>query len=257
MKLKIGHLYPDLLEIYSDRGNITVLRKRAEWRGIEVQVDRISIGDDVNLVEYDLLFSGGGEDREQMQVAEDLLRKRDTLLRAVASGTVVLAICGSYQLLGHYFETVNGHRIEGVGLLDFYTIGGQRRLTGNVVSKLTIFNFECTVVGYENHSGRTYLGPGVAPLATVVSGHGNNGEDGLEGVVQGTVFGTYLHGPVLAKNPLLADHLLQLALKRRTDRPYLPPLEDEWEWLAHERLVRKFARMKLTCPRRVYNEVDR
>ncbi|MBT9282684.1 MAG: glutamine amidotransferase [Hydrogenibacillus schlegelii] len=249
LKLKIGHLYPDVLEVYSDRGNVTVLQKRAEWRGIDVQVDRIGIGDDVNLAEYDLLFAGGGEDREQMRAAEDLLRKRDALLKAVASGSVVLAICGSYQLLGRYFETVNGHRIEGVGLLDLYTIGGRRRLTGNVVGKLTIFDFECTVVGYENHSGRTYLGSGAAPLATVVSGHGNNGEDGWEGVAQGTVFGTYLHGPVLAKNPLLADHLLRLALKRRTDRPHLPPLDDEWEWTAHERLVRRVAHMEAACPR--------
>ncbi|WP_018131151.1 type 1 glutamine amidotransferase [Effusibacillus pohliae] len=243
LKLKIGYLYPDLLEVYSDRGNVTVLQKRAEWRGIDVQVDHITIGDNPDLSDYDLLFAGGGEDREQLLVAEDLLKKRDSLFKAVDSGTVVLAICGSYQLLGHYFETIGGNRIEGIGLLDLYTIGGRRRLVGNAVGKLTIFDEECTVVGYENHSGRTYLGPEMAPLAAVVSGFGNNGEDGLEGVVEGTVFGTYLHGPILSKNPRLADHLLQLALRRRTDNPYLPPLDDDWELAAHERVVRQYAQI--------------
>ncbi|MFC4769605.1 type 1 glutamine amidotransferase [Effusibacillus consociatus] len=241
LKLRIGYLYPDLLEVYSDRGNVTILQKRAEWRGIFVEVDRITVGDNPNLSDYDLLFSGGGEDREQLLVAEDLLKKRETLISAVDSGTVVLAICGSYQLLGHYFETIGGNRIEGVGLLDLYTVGGKKRLVGNAIGKLNILGSDLTLVGYENHSGRTYLGPEVTPLAEVVNGFGNNGEDGSEGVAQGTVFGTYLHGPLLSKNPVFADHLLELALRRRTDNPFLEPLDDSWELQAHERVVRQYA----------------
>lgn len=241
LKLRIGHLYPDLLEVYSDRGNVTVLQKRAEWRGIEVRVDRISVGDAPDLSDYDLLFSGGGEDREQLLVAKDLSGRRDSLFRAVDAGTVILAICGSFQLLGHYFETIGGNRIQGVGLLDLYTVGGQKRLVGNAVGKMNMHGSEVTVVGYENHSGRTYLGEGLEPLARVVSGFGNNGEDGQEGVACKTVFGTYLHGPLLSKNPVLADYLLELALRRKTDRPYLKPLDDSWELRAHEYVVRQFA----------------
>ncbi|WP_207907630.1 type 1 glutamine amidotransferase [Effusibacillus lacus] len=240
LKLKIGYLYSDLLEVYSDRGNVTVLQKRAEWRGIEVEVDRITIGDNADLTDYDLLFSGGGEDREQLLVAEDLLRKRESLFKAVESGTVILTICGSYQLLGHYFETIGGNRIEGVGLLDLYTIGGKKRLVGNAVGKLDFLGSDLTLVGYENHSGRTYLGPGVTPLAQVVAGFGNNGEDGQEGVAQGNVFGTYLHGPLLSKNPVFADHLLTMALARRTENPRLQPLDDSWELRAHDYVVKQF-----------------
>lgn len=240
LKLKIGYLYPDLLEVYSDRGNVTILQKRAEWRGIEVQVDRITVGDCPDLADYDILFSGGGEDREQLLVAEDLLKKQASLFRAVDTGTVVLTICGSYQLLGHYFETIGGKRIEGVGLLDLYTIGGQKRLVGNSVGRISLLEQEDTVVGYENHSGRTFLGPKVTPLAEVVSGYGNNGDDGGEGAVQGTVFGSYLHGPLLSKNPGLADHLLRLALRRKTDNPLLPPLNDEWERKAHQRVMQQY-----------------
>lgn len=241
LKIKIGYLYPDLLEVYSDRGNVTILQKRAEWRGLDVQVDRMTVGDDPDLSDYDLLFSGGGEDREQLLVAEDLLKKRDSLFKAVDSGTVILTICGSYQLLGHYFETIGGKRIEGVGLLDLYTVGGEKRLVGNSAGTVTFLGSEQTVVGYENHSGRTYLGPDVTPLASVLSGYGNNGEDGGEGVMQGTVFGTYLHGPLLSKNPALADYLLQLALRRKVDNPVLSPLNDEWETRAHLRVLAQYA----------------
>lgn len=241
LKIKIGYLYPDLLEVYSDRGNVTILQKRAEWRGINVQVDRITIGDDPDLSDYDLLFSGGGEDREQLLVAEDLLKKRDSLFQAVGSGTVVLTICGSYQLLGHYFETIGGKRIEGVGLLDLYTVGGEKRLVGNSAGTVMFLGSEQTVVGYENHSGRTYLGPDVTPLASVLTGYGNNGDDGGEGAMQGTVFGTYLHGPLLSKNPALADYLLELALRRKVDNPVLSPLHDEWETRAHLHVLEQYA----------------
>lgn len=241
LKLKIGYLYPDLLEVYSDRGNVTVLQKRAEWRGIDVEVDRITVGDNPALSDYDLLFSGGGEDREQLLVAEDLQKKRDSLLNAVESGTVILTICGSYQLLGHYFETIGGNRIEGLGLLDLYTIGGKKRLVGNAVGKVNLLGSELTLVGYENHSGRTYLGQNVSPLASVMNGYGNNGEDGQEGVAQGTVFGSYLHGPLLSKNPFFADYLLKLALQRRVEEPRLEPLDDKWELQAHKRVVEQYS----------------
>ncbi|BCJ86190.1 glutamine amidotransferase [Effusibacillus dendaii] len=241
MKLKIGYLYPDLLEVYSDRGNVTVLQKRSEWRGIECQVDRITIGDQRDLSDYDLLFSGGGEDREQLLVAEDLLRKRESLFQAVASGTVVFTICGSYQLLGHYFETIGGKKIEGVGLLDLYTIGGSKRLVGNSVCETELVGKVHTLVGYENHSGRTYLGDSTPALASVVAGQGNNGGDGKEGAAKGSVFGTYLHGPILSKNPFFADHLLQLALARRTDKPVLPLLDDTWEMAAHTHIVQQYS----------------
>lgn len=241
MKLKIAHLYPDLLEVYSDRGNVTILRRRAEWRGYEVEIKTISVGDQADLHEFDLLFAGGGEDREQAIVNEDLLRRRSSFEKAVAEGTVILAICGSYQLLGHYFETLSGRRIEGLGLVDLYTVGGKIRLVGNLTAQLQVDGFAGqTVVGYENHSGRTYLGEGVNPLAEVISGFGNNGEDGKEGVAQGTVFGTYMHGPFLSKNPHFADYLLRLALYRHTANPELPPLDDRWEMQAHQHILQAF-----------------
>lgn len=241
MKLKIAHLYPDLLEVYSDRGNVTVLRERMEWRGIHVEVHPISVGDMADLSEYDILFSGGGEDREQSIVADDLLKRRPSFEKAIAEGTVILTICGSYQLLGRYFETIGGKRIEGLGLIDFYTLGGTKRLVGNSIGRLQVTGLEGqTVVGYENHSGRTFLGEGVAALAQVSNGFGNNGEDRREGVAQGTVFGTYMHGPLLSKNPRFADHLIQLAMYRHTDHPVLSPLDDTWEIKAHQQIIEKY-----------------
>jgi CobQ-like glutamine amidotransferase family enzyme len=242
LKLRIAHLYPDLLEVYSDRGNVTVLKRRAEWRGYDVEVRAVSVGDPADLSDYDILFSGGGEDREQSIVADDLLRRRNDFVKAIAAGTVILAICGSYQLLGRYFETIGGKRIEGLGLIDFYTVGGEKRLVGNSIGRLQIESLTGeTIVGYENHSGRTYLGEGVSPLAVIQSGYGNNGDDRFEGVAQGTVFGTYLHGPLLSKNPHFADHLLYLALCRHTETPMLPPLDDHWEMRAHQQMVDKYA----------------
>ncbi|GIM48340.1 glutamine amidotransferase [Collibacillus ludicampi] len=242
MKLKIAHLYPDLLEVYSDRGNVTVLKRRAEWRGFDVEVKAISIGDTADLSEYDILFSGGGEDREQSIVADDLLRRRSAFEKAIAEGTVILTICGSYQLLGRYFETIGGKRIEGLGLVDFFTVGGTKRLVGNTIGNLQIEGLAGnTIVGYENHSGRTYLGEGVKPLAVMTNGFGNNGEDRFEGVAQGTVFGTYMHGPLLSKNPHFADFLLRLALYRHTEDPVLIPLDDTWEMRAHQQIIEKYS----------------
>lgn len=235
MELKIAHLYPDLLDLYSDRGNVIILQKRAEWRGLTATVEPITLGHEPELSDYDILVMGGGMDREQGIVARDLQTRKDNLQRAIDSGTVVLGICGGYQLLGHFFETNGGQRLPGLGLLDIHTVGGQTRLVGNVVAEMEIDGVKTPLIGYENHSGKTYLGQGVEPMMKIIKGFGNSGEDQWEGVRQGTVFGTYLHGPLLAKNPTLADYLITLALRRRDAGTQLASLDDELE----QRTVRK------------------
>lgn len=235
MELKIAHLYPDLLDLYSDRGNVIILQKRAEWRGLTATVEPITLGHEPELSDYDILVMGGGMDREQGIVARDLQTRKDNLQRAIDSGTVVLGICGGYQLLGHFFETNGGQRLPGLGLLDIHTVGGQTRLVGNVVAEMEIDGVKTPLIGYENHSGKTYLGQGVEPMMKIIKGFGNSGEDQWEGVRQGTVFGTYLHGPLLAKNPTLADYLIMLALRRRDAGTQLASLDDELE----QRTVRK------------------
>jgi CobQ-like glutamine amidotransferase family enzyme len=239
LELKIAHLYPDLLDLYSDRGNVIILEKRAQWRGLNVTVDQITVGHEPSLKDYDILVMGGGMDREQGIVAADLQKRRENLQEAVDSGTVILAICGGYQLLGHYFTTNSGQRIPGLGLLDIHTVGGSKRLVGNVVAEMEIDGVKMNIIGYENHSGKTYLGPNVTPMAKVVKGYGNNGEDQYEGVRQGTVFGTYLHGPLLAKNPQLADHLIALALRRRDLTVSLPQLNDDLEMRTNRKLYKR------------------
>jgi len=235
LELKIAHLYPDLLDLYSDRGNVIILQKRAEWRGLTATVEPITLGHEPELSDYDILVMGGGMDREQGIVARDLQTRKDNLQRAIDSGTVVLGICGGYQLLGHFFETNGGQRLPGLGLLDIHTVGGQTRLVGNVVAEMEIDGVKTPLIGYENHSGKTYLGQGVEPMMKIIKGFGNSGEDQWEGVRQGTVFGTYLHGPLLAKNPTLADYLIMLALRRRDAGTQLASLDDELE----QRTVRK------------------
>jgi CobQ-like glutamine amidotransferase family enzyme len=239
LHLKIAHLYPDLLDLYSDRGNVIILKKRAEWRGLRTTVDEITVGHEPDLSEYDIIVMGGGMDREQGIVAEDLKNRRENLKQAIAKGTVILAICGGYQLLGKYFATSTGQRIPGLGLLDIETVGAKVRMVGDVVAEMEIDGKTTTVIGYENHSGKTYLGPGVQPMMKVIKGYGNNGEDKYEGVRQGTVFGTYLHGPLLAKNPALADHLLELAMKRKDLSFTLEQLDDELEVRTHQKLYKR------------------
>ncbi|ATY84688.1 glutamine amidotransferase [Kyrpidia spormannii] len=243
MKLTIGHLYPDLLDLYSDRGNVMILEKRARWRGIEVEVVRVDAGDATDVRGCDLLMMGGGMDREQSLVARDLQHRRLNVEQAVAEGTVVLAICGGYQLLGEYFETGSGERIPGIGLLDAYTVAGERRMVGNVMAECPLDGPMETIFGYENHSGRTYLREGTDPWMRVVRGGGNNGSDGTEGARKGRVFGTYLHGPLLAKNPRLADWLLGLALERKGTGGGFKSLVDRWEEAAREHLVRRLAEL--------------
>ncbi len=234
MDLRLVHLYPDLLGLYGDRGNLVALRERARRRGIRVSVWVVRLEDRLP-ADGDLFLLGGGEDRQQALVAKALARGGEQLRKAVEGGAVVFAVCGGYQLLGHRYRTSEGTELAGLGLLDVTTEHpghGARRLVGNVVARCTLAEVG-TVVGFENHGGRTWLGPRAQPLARVQAGYGNNGRDRTEGAWCGTVFGTYLHGPVLPKNPRLADHLLRLALRRRHGDVELAPLDDRWEHAAH------------------------
>ena len=245
MLIKICHLYPDLMDLYGDRGNIIALTQRCAWRGIEVAVQHISLGQKVDFLDYDLVFIGGGSDREQSIMYHDLCNRRDNLLAAIDDGLVVLGICGGLQLLGKYYQTAGGEKIPGVEILDLWTLAGTKRLIGNVCIEADFLRDRegnpkglTTLVGFENHSGQTFLG-GVEPLGKVVRGHGNNGQDGLEGVKYKNVFGTYLHGPLLPKNPHFADLLLELAVERRYGTRSLGCLEDTLELAAHAYMVNR------------------
>ncbi len=222
MDLRICHLYGDLMAIYGDRGNVLTLRRRAEWRGIEVRIETVSAGDRLDPERYDLFFFGGGQDAQQDLVAEDLIAGNGNALRgAIAGGAAMVSVCGGYQLLGHFYRPLEGPELPGVGILDVHTVAGRTRFIGNVLAL-----GEETLVGFENHSGRTFLGAGAKPLAKVVVGAGNNGEDGGEGAVQGKVIGTYLHGSLLPKNPWLADRAITWALERRHGQVALAALDD-------------------------------
>jgi len=204
------------MNIYGDRGNILTLKKRAEWRGIAVEVRAIGRGPSPDLSDIDLIFWGGGQDRDQELVFTDAAaHKVEGIRRAIDGGAVVLAVCGGYQLLGEYYVTADGKQLPGLGLVDLHTVPGAKRNIGNIVIQTSELGLEPpTLVGFENHSGKTYLGRGLQPLGRVLRGAGNNGEDGYEGVVYGNVFGTYLHGSLLPKNPHFADLLIERALRR-------------------------------------------
>jgi CobQ-like glutamine amidotransferase family enzyme len=227
-ELVLVHLYPREMNIYGDTGNVVVLRKRLEWRGLPVRVEPVSVGDPLP-TDADILLGGGGQDAAQGEIGADFA-SRGAQLRAMADdGVVMLTICGTYQMLGHEFVTQEGRRIAGVGVLDVTTQGQQVRLIGN--------NYVDTpdagrLVGYENHSGLTTLGPGVRPLGRTQNGRGNNGKDGTEGAVRDNVIGTYLHGPVLAKSPRFADDLIRRAYERRGEQVELAPLDDALPELA-------------------------
>ena len=244
MKLNICHLYPDLLDLYGDRGNILTLAARCQWRGIEPVIQQASLDEDLDFREMDILFLGGGSDREQGLLVQDLMRRENELRCAIENGLVVLSICGGYQMLGKYYQMAGGEKIQGLGILDVWTIAGAKRLIGNVVVELDerVLNVNSkfrTLVGFENHSGKTYLGEGVMPLGKVLFGNGNNSEDNEEGVRYRNVFGTYLHGPLLPKNPHFADLLLELAILRRGSDTRLVRLDDRLEELAHEAMVKR------------------
>ncbi|MDO8616676.1 MAG: glutamine amidotransferase [Dehalococcoidia bacterium] len=238
LKLRLAHLYPKHMNIYGDRGNILCLRRRCEERAIAFQADELAPGDALAADAYDMVFIGGAQDREQRRVAEDLLKVKGAALReAVEGGVTLLAVCGGYQLMGRFYRTAEGEELPGAGVLDIWTVHPgprARRFIGNVVVKWR----GATLVGFENHGGRTHLGAGVRPLGRVVAGFGNNGRDGGEGAVYKNLFGTYLHGSLLPKNPQFADHLIATALARRYGDVPLPPLDDRIESTAHAEAVR-------------------
>ena len=243
MDLKICHLYPDVLNLYGDGGNIRCLTQRLSWRGIGVEVTKMPIGSKESLTGFDLIFIGGGQDFEQQVLLEDLHRGRDReLVAAIEDGVCVLAICGGYQMLGAYYETHDGKRCDFVGALDLWTVGAKKRMIGNYMYKVPEELGDFTVVGFENHSGQTRLGPGVKPLGQVLAGFGNNGEDGTEGAVYKNVFGTYSHGPLLPKNPAFADLLIRRALERKYGAAELTPLDDAAELLAHDEMCRRLGK---------------
>ena len=230
--IRVAHLYPEHLNIYADRGNIAALERRCAWREIGFAVTGVGIGD--GLPDADLYYVGGGQDRDQALIAGDLVRHAGPLAEMVAGGAGVLAVCGGYQLLGHSYRGHQGAELPGLGLVDLVTRAGTTRMIGNIVLDCDLEGTGARrVVGFENHAGRTYLGEGVQPLGHVVHGHGNNGEDGGEGVRSGSVIGTYVHGPLLPKNPWLTDWLITQALRRGGWGGELEPLEDELELEAH------------------------
>ena len=240
MELKICHLYPDVLNLYGDRGNIQCLQRRLAWRGIDCQVDFMGIGDYKSLSGYDLFFIGGGQDFDQEILLEDLrLRKGAEIRAALEDGKTFLCICGGYQMMGHYYETARGVRCEFIGAVDLYTVGGEKRQIGNYSFRLGEESGGSIVAGFENHSGMTYLGEGVRPLGTVIHDCGNNLKDDTEGVRDRNVFGTYSHGPVLPGNPAFCDTILSTALERKYGKCELEPLDDRLELAAHEKAVKR------------------
>ena len=235
--IRVGHLYPDYLNIYADRGNIAVLARRAAWRGHDLDVTAIDLSDLIRPGEHDLYYVGGGQDREQLLVAGNLAAKAEPLHEAVAGGAAMLAVCGGYQLLGRGYRGFHGEEMPGVGLLPLETVAGARRMIGDVLIECELDpGMRRAVAGFENHAGRTVLDPGAEPLGRVLAGFGNDGESGFEGCRAGRVIGTYLHGPLLPRNPWLADWLLAQALAHRTggEPTELDPLPDELEQRAHE-----------------------
>jgi lipid II isoglutaminyl synthase (glutamine-hydrolysing) len=228
--IRVGHLYPDYLNIYADRGNIAVLAERARARGHELEVTAIGMEDAVP-AGIDLFYVGGGQDREQELVAHDLVAKGEALQGAVSDGAAFLAVCGGYQLLGRSYVDVAGNELPGIGLLPLHTVAGSTRMIGDVL-------LDCawagqSLAGFENHAGRTTLDDGAEPLGRVVAGFGNDGSSGFEGCRAGRVFGTYLHGPLLPRNPWFADLLLVEALAHAGLETTLAPLEDGLEARAH------------------------
>ena len=238
LKLRLAHLYPKLMNIYGDRGNILCLERRCRERGIAFEVTELGLGENLKPKDYDLIFIGGAQDREQRRVAEDLVKVKGKAIReAAAKGVVILAVCGGYQLLGRHYRIAEGEELPGVDVFGLWTEHpgpGAKRFIGNVVVEWA----GGTLVGFENHGGRTHLDAGVEPLGRVVAGFGNNGDDGGEGAVCGNAYGTYLHGSLLPKNPRFADHLIETALRRRYKDLEMAPLDDRVEEMAHAAAVR-------------------
>lgn len=232
--LKICHLYPDTLNLYGDRGNIVCMQKRMLWRGFNAEITEVNLGEQFNPNDFDIFFIGGGQDFEQSILLDDLRgEKGKNIIKAIEDEKVFLTICGGYQMLGQYYKTWDGKQCDFLGAIDVHTIGAKKRMIGDFMFKLDDTDGGETVVGFENHSGKTYLGDGVRPLGTILSGHGNNGEDKTEGARYKNVFATYSHGPVLPKNPQLCDLILKTALERKYQNATLSELDDEFELRAN------------------------
>jgi lipid II isoglutaminyl synthase (glutamine-hydrolysing) len=239
MTVRICHLYPRLLSVAGDRGNLFALMQRCAWRGIRYSVTEADAGVVPDFAQSDLILLHGGQDREMTAAARDLAAKAGPLREAIEADAVVIAVCAGYQLLGRYYAPADGPRIPGLGVLDAVTAGGPTRFIGHVAVECDLGSGSRELTGFENHSGRTYLGSGAKPLGRVLDGAGNNGEDGTEGARYREVYATYLHGPVLPKNPWLADHLLSRALAHRyQDFGPLAPLPDHVEAQAHAAALR-------------------
>ncbi len=253
-KLTIYHLYPDAMNLYGDLGNITAFAKRCQWRGIETEVVDVHVGDSVDFSRADFLFMGGGQDSGQKIVTADLIEKGTAIKEQIDEGLPALLVCGGFQLFGHYFKTVDGTEIPGIGVFDAFTVAGNKRLIGNVLVDIahnfakwqqqfptkTMNYSHTTLVGFENHSGQTMLAPGVEPLGYVIKGFGNKGDGGYEGAMYKNAIGTYLHGSLLPKNPWLTDHLIACALLRRYgDIEGLTELDDTIEIAAHDAAIKR------------------
>jgi len=242
MKLIIGYLYPDLMNIYGDTGNIICLTKRCEWRDIEVEIKNISIDDSLKEKDCDIFFFGGGQDQAQSEVAKDVRDKGQVLRKEVERGAPLLSICGGYQLLGEYYQPFEGARLQGVGIFPAYTKASNERMIGNIIIEISNFKFQISdsLVGFENHSGKTYLKGDAQPLGKVIKGFGNNGEDKTEGCIYKNAIGCYMHGSLLPKNPELADWLIKKALEVKYGKDIeLKPLDDELETKAHHFAIKR------------------
>lgn len=239
LKITIAHLYPELLNIYGDWGNVLTLKRRCEYRNIDCEIVQINIGDVIDPLKYDIYFIGGGQDKQQIEVSEEMQKQKENLVKAANDGRVFLAICGGYQLLGKYYQPHNAEKLIGIGILDAYTVAGDTRFIGNVTAEVDFLTPK-TLVGFENHSGLTYLEEGTTPIAKIVVGNGNNSKDGGEGARKNNVFGTYLHGSVLPKNPHFADYLIQTALSvKYGEEIELQKLDDSIEMNTHNDLINK------------------
>jgi lipid II isoglutaminyl synthase (glutamine-hydrolysing) len=239
-ELRLLALYPEQMNIYADRGNMIFLQRRCEWRGIPFRYEAAGPGDGFDPAEHDLIYIGGGQDRDQVLVAEDMMRtKRNAIASAVEDGAALLAVCGGYQLLGHRYQ-LGEEEIPGLGIADLETVREPGpRLIGNVSIEVDLGEGPLVLAGFENHGGRTHLGSDAEPLGRVIHGHGNNDRDGYEGVKRLNLIGTYLHGPLLPKNASLADHLIALAIERRTGTlPQLERLPDQLEAASHQSAMR-------------------
>lgn len=228
--LHICHLYYDILNLYGDNGNIRTMQKRLEWRGIGSKITRLSFGEVDESEAYDIIFIGGGQDFEQEILVKDLFEyKADWLKGEIEKGTVILGICGGYQMLGRYYEAADGTKVDFLGGIDVYTTASDKRMIGNFIYEYTKENGESfQIAGFENHNGQTWLGESVKPMGKIVKGYGNNGEDGTEGARYKNVFATYSHGPLLPKNARIADELLGIAYERKYGET-LPFLEHAME----------------------------